>query len=141
MGHLTFQSRPDSRRPDRYENKVIANSGVSKRRVAKGESKTLLGSGVGRNQRHHRVRAMCSWDRFCTFAREPEQRKVGLDGVQAASVQNSDNGIWHEIPSFRKFRLSGIMACKPHKTAPSGCGALGIFQKPSNRRIADGERE
>jgi hypothetical protein len=25
------------------------------------------------------VRAMCSWDRFCTFAREPEQRKVGPD--------------------------------------------------------------
>jgi hypothetical protein len=23
------------------------------------------------------VRAMCSWERFCTFAREPERRKVG----------------------------------------------------------------
>ena len=22
---------------------------------------------------------MCSWERFCTFAREPEQRKVGID--------------------------------------------------------------
>jgi hypothetical protein len=22
---------------------------------------------------------MCSWERFCTFAREPEQRKVGVD--------------------------------------------------------------
>jgi len=25
------------------------------------------------------VRAMCNWERFCTFAREPERRKVGSD--------------------------------------------------------------
>jgi hypothetical protein len=25
------------------------------------------------------VRTMCSWERFCTFAREPERRKVGSD--------------------------------------------------------------
>jgi hypothetical protein len=25
------------------------------------------------------VRAVCSWERFCTFAREPERRKVGGD--------------------------------------------------------------
>ena len=25
------------------------------------------------------IRQMCSWDRFCTFAREPEKRKVGID--------------------------------------------------------------
>ncbi len=25
------------------------------------------------------VRAMCRWERFCTFAREPENRKVGID--------------------------------------------------------------
>jgi hypothetical protein len=25
------------------------------------------------------IRRMCSWDRFCTFAREPERRKVGVD--------------------------------------------------------------
>lgn len=25
------------------------------------------------------IREMCSWDRFCTFAREPERRKVGID--------------------------------------------------------------
>jgi hypothetical protein len=25
------------------------------------------------------IRAMCSWERFCTFAREPERRKVGGD--------------------------------------------------------------
>jgi hypothetical protein len=25
------------------------------------------------------IREMCSWERFCTFSREPEKRKVGLD--------------------------------------------------------------
>jgi len=25
------------------------------------------------------IRAMCGWERFCTFAREPERRKVGVD--------------------------------------------------------------
>jgi hypothetical protein len=25
------------------------------------------------------IRAMCDWDRFCTFAREPERRKVSID--------------------------------------------------------------
>ena len=25
------------------------------------------------------IREMCSWERFCTFAREPERRKVGSD--------------------------------------------------------------
>ena len=25
------------------------------------------------------VRQMCNWERFCTFAREPERRKVGID--------------------------------------------------------------
>lgn len=25
------------------------------------------------------IREMCSWERFCTFAREPERRKVGID--------------------------------------------------------------
>jgi hypothetical protein len=25
------------------------------------------------------IREMCDWDRFCTFAREPERRRVGID--------------------------------------------------------------
>jgi hypothetical protein len=33
------------------------------------------------------VRAICSWERFCTFAREPERRKVGIDArVSVAGV-------------------------------------------------------
>jgi hypothetical protein len=33
------------------------------------------------------VRTMCSWERFCTFAREPERRKVGSDArITAAGV-------------------------------------------------------
>jgi hypothetical protein len=34
------------------------------------------------------LREMCSWERFCTFAREPEQRKVGSDArVSIAGVR------------------------------------------------------
>jgi hypothetical protein len=33
------------------------------------------------------LREMCSWERFCTFAREPETRKVGIDArVSVAGV-------------------------------------------------------
>ena len=31
------------------------------------------------NQPPDGIRAMCSWERFCSFAREPERRKVGVD--------------------------------------------------------------
>jgi hypothetical protein len=43
-----------------------------------------------RNLPSEGIRAMCDWERFCTFAREPEQRTVGadarvsLDGVRYA---------------------------------------------------------
>ena len=37
------------------------------------------------------IRAMCSWERFCTFAREPERRKVGVD------ARISANGTAYEI--------------------------------------------
>jgi hypothetical protein len=34
------------------------------------------------------LRAMCSWERFCPFAREPERRKVGIDArVSVAGVR------------------------------------------------------
>jgi hypothetical protein len=32
-----------------------------------------------RNLTKDGIRQMCSWERFCTFAREPEKRKVGID--------------------------------------------------------------
>lgn len=39
------------------------------------------------NQPSEGVRAMCSWERFCSFAREPERRKVGIDArVSVAGV-------------------------------------------------------
>jgi len=37
------------------------------------------------------IREMCSWDRFCTFAREPESRKVGVD------ARVSIDGIAYEV--------------------------------------------
>ena len=39
------------------------------------------------NQPEGGVRAMCEWERFCSFAREPERRTVGLDArVSVAGV-------------------------------------------------------
>jgi hypothetical protein len=37
------------------------------------------------------VREMCSWERFCTFAREPERRKVGAD------ARVSVDGVRYEV--------------------------------------------
>ena len=37
------------------------------------------------------IRAMCSWERFCTFAREPIQRKVGSD------AQVSIDGVSYQV--------------------------------------------
>ena len=34
---------------------------------------------------------MCSWERFCAFAREPERRKVGID------ARISVEGVFYEV--------------------------------------------
>ena len=34
------------------------------------------------------VRAVCSWERFCTFAREPERRNVGSDARMSVAGVN-----------------------------------------------------
>lgn len=41
------------------------------------------------------IKEMCSWKRFCTFAREPEKRKVGSDAVIKVSGINYD--VSHEL--------------------------------------------
>jgi len=62
------------------------------------------------------LREMCSWERFCTFAREPEQRKVAVDAqvsVAGAAVaqpgfswQLSDSGILNA--GFSVFWIVGL---------------------------------
>jgi hypothetical protein len=37
------------------------------------------------------IREMCSWERFCAFAREPERRKVGID------ARISVEGVFYEV--------------------------------------------
>ena len=37
------------------------------------------------------IRQMCSWERFCTFAREPQRRKVGID------ARISIDGVAYEV--------------------------------------------
>lgn len=39
------------------------------------------------------IQEMCSWDRFCTFAREPEGRQVGID------ARLTVNGVVYEVDS------------------------------------------
>ena len=39
------------------------------------------------------IRQMCTWERFCTFAREPERRKVGID------ARISIDGVSYEVDS------------------------------------------
>ena len=44
-----------------------------------------------RNLTKDGIREMCSWERFCTFSREPEKRKVGLD------ARISVDGVTYEV--------------------------------------------
>jgi hypothetical protein len=37
------------------------------------------------------IREMCNWERFCTFAREPEERKVGID------ARVTVDGVFYEV--------------------------------------------
>ncbi len=37
------------------------------------------------------IKQMCNWDRFCTFAREPEERKVGID------ARVTVDGVFYEV--------------------------------------------
>ena len=37
------------------------------------------------------IQAMCSWERFCTFAREPEKRRVGID------ARITVDGVFYEV--------------------------------------------
>lgn len=37
------------------------------------------------------VQSMCSWERFCTFAREPEKRRVGID------ARITVDGVFYEV--------------------------------------------
>ena len=47
------------------------------------------------NLPHSGIRRMCSWERFCVFAREPERRKVGSDARITA-----DGGAYQVSPEL-----------------------------------------
>jgi hypothetical protein len=57
------------------------------------------------------VRAICSWERFCTFAREPERRKVGgdarvsVDGVNYESRSGLGRGNGHTLVGYLRQRV------------------------------------
>src|SRR4029077_14927481 len=53
------------------------------------------------------VRAVCSWERFCTFAREPERHKVGGDArVSVAGGVRPRPSFYQEVPG--RVTLPGL---------------------------------
>jgi transposase len=94
------------------------------------------------------VREMCSWERFCTFAREPEERKVAVDArVSVAGVHYEvDPGLagetvtlWFGLYDDQLFVEHGEQRYGPY--APSG-GAIPLhryrrFKKTRQAQRAD----
>ena len=64
------------------------------------------------------VKAMCAWERFCAFAREPERRAVGIDCRMTVA------GVLYEVRSAaRRGRLVGPL--RPGALGGAWRGALG----------------
>jgi hypothetical protein len=94
------------------------------------------------------VREMCSWERFCTFAREPEERKVAVDArVSVAGVHYEvDPGLagetvtlWFGLYDDQLFVEHGEQRYGPY--TPSG-GAIPLhryrrFKKTRQAQRAD----
>lgn len=52
------------------------------------------------------IREMCTWERFCTFSREPEQRKVGSDA--RVSVEGVTYQLSPELAGFDVILWWGV---------------------------------
>ena len=52
------------------------------------------------------VREMCSWDRFCTFAREPEKKKVGPDAI--IKIRGVTYKVAHELADHNVILWWGL---------------------------------
>ncbi|MCP4143437.1 MAG: transposase family protein [Chloroflexi bacterium] len=52
------------------------------------------------------IRQMCVWERFCSFAREPERRKVGSDAI--IKVDGGSYQIDHELAGHTVILLWGL---------------------------------
>jgi hypothetical protein len=72
------------------------------------------------------VRALCSWERFCTFAREPERRKVvGDTRISVAGVNYEvDPDLAGETVMLRSTRNHTSAGCKIASGSKSGENAI-----------------
>jgi hypothetical protein len=52
------------------------------------------------------IREMCTWERFCSFAREPERRKVGSDAM--IKVSGGTYQVSHELAGNEVILLWGL---------------------------------
>nr|WP_321404931.1 IS481 family transposase [uncultured Desulfobacter sp.] len=52
------------------------------------------------------IREMCSWDRFCSFAREPQSRKVGPDAL--IKISGSTYKVDHELADHKVILWWGL---------------------------------
>jgi hypothetical protein len=94
------------------------------------------------------IREMCSWDRFCTFAREPERRKVGgdarvnIEGI-AYEVDPDLAGetvvLWWGLFDSELFIEFGEKRYGPYRSVngPIPLGRYRSFKKTKQQKRAD----
>jgi len=94
------------------------------------------------------IRAMCSWERFCTFAREPETRKVAIDARVTvdgtlyevdSELAGEDVILWWGLFDQELFVEHGEKRFGPYLPVggPIPLNRYRAFKKSSSQRRAD----
>jgi|CXWL01.1.fsa_nt_gi hypothetical protein len=94
------------------------------------------------------IREMCSWDRFCTFAREPERRKVGVDarvGIDGISYEvdpdlaGEDVVLWWGLFDSELYVEFGEKRYGPYHSVngPIPLGRYRSFKKTKQQKRAE----
>lgn len=94
------------------------------------------------------IQDMCSWKRFCTFAREPEKRKVGPDAIIKVSGINYEISheladqkviIWRGLFDHELFVEFGEKRYGPYKpsSGPIALNCFRSFKKTAAENRAD----
>lgn len=94
------------------------------------------------------IREMCSWERYCTFAREPEKRKVGPDAIIKTNGINYEVSheladheviVWHGLFDHELFIEFGQKRFGPYKPndGPVVLNQFRSFKKTAAEKRAD----
>lgn len=68
------------------------------------------------------IRQMSSWEQFCTFVREPERRKVGIDGSAVSKSRGTPAAaisVWMIAIMGKEEQISSQHACHRREVFPS----------------------